>query len=174
MNVKFKHEIVSHLPLVKLNKVFLMPKTYETKMFKSAIENTKASSTYEEIFNEGEDETITLSSSFIPIRVMEPRNNQDIRGYCKMQAGSKEIQKKLKEMSDEEISQFINEITPFLSELLEDDYANYMVQTLVSCSNSTQRLEIFKALEQKIVDLICLKQGTFAFQQMISCMETEQ
>ena len=91
-----------------------------------------------------------------------------------MQAGSKEIQKKLKEMSDEEISQFINEITPFLSELLEDDYANYMVQTLVSCSNSTQRLEIFKALEQKIVDLICLKQGTFAFQQMISCMETEQ
>lgn len=91
-----------------------------------------------------------------------------------MQLGSKEIQRKLKEMSDEEISHFINEITPFLSEFLEDDYANYMVQTLVSCSNSTQRLDIFKALERNIVELVCLKQGTFAFQQMVSCMDTEQ
>ena len=63
---------------------------------------------------------------------------------------------------------------PCLQELLEDDYANYMVQTLVSYSNSEQRLKIFKALNKEIVNLVCLKQGTFAFQQMIAHIHTEE
>ena len=59
-----------------------------------------------------------------------------------------------------------------MGELLENDYANYMIQTLVSFCNSKQRLKIFEALKSSMVHIVCLKQGTFAFQQMISFMDT--
>lgn len=90
---------------------------------------------------------MTISPSLIPIRVIEAKYNQDIRNYSKTQGGSKEIQKKLREMDEDQIGEFIDQISPFLSEFLQDDYANYMVQTLVSCSNSKQRLNIFRVLE---------------------------
>lgn len=49
-----------------------------------------------------------------------------------------------------------------------------MIQTLVSYSNSEQRLKIFKALNKEIINLVCLKQGTFAFQQMCLHIHTEE
>lgn len=61
-----------------------------------------------------------------------------------------------------------------MSELLENDYANYMVQSLVSFSNSQQRFRIFSSLSDQIAQLVCLKQGTFALQQMISFINTEE
>ena len=66
-----------------------MSKNSENKVLKSAIENTKASSTYEDIPNETQEKSMELSSSLIPIRVIEPKYNQDIRTYSKTQGGSK-------------------------------------------------------------------------------------
>ena len=77
-------------------------------------------------------------------------------------------------MEAHEITAFIYEISSYLHELLEDDYANYMIQTLVCVSNSAQRLQIFEILKDHIPRLISLKQGTFAFQQMISFIGTHE
>lgn len=49
-----------------------------------------------------------------------------------------------------------------------------MVQTLVGCCNSKQRCKVFNLLKEQIIDLVCLKQGTFAFQQMICYMDTHE
>jgi hypothetical protein len=77
-------------------------------------------------------------------------------------------------MKTDKLNSFIAEISPYLFELLEDDYANYMIQTLVSLSNSQQRLKIFNVLKDSIPQIVSLKQGTFAFQQMISFIQTQE
>lgn len=75
-------------------------------------------------------------------------------------------------MKSMERESFIDEISCFLAEFIQNDYANYMVQTLVGCCNSKQRFKIFSFLKNQTIELICLKQGTFAFQQMICYMDT--
>lgn len=52
MNFKYNHPVIPTLPLIKLNKIVLMSKLCENKMTKSGIENTKASSTFEEMNEE--------------------------------------------------------------------------------------------------------------------------
>lgn len=69
---------------------------------------------------------------------------------------------------------FIDEISFQLGEFIQNDYANYMVQTLIGCCSSKQRFKVFSFLKNQIIDLICLKQGTFAFQQMICYMDTHE
>lgn len=49
-----------------------------------------------------------------------------------------------------------------------------MIQTLISVSNSKQRLVIFESLKERVIEVVSLKQGTFAFQQMISFMDTHE
>jgi len=75
-------------------------------------------------------------------------------------------------MKSMERESFIDEISCFLGEFIQNDYANYMVQTLVGCCNSKQRLKVFGFLKNQTIELITLKQGTFAFQQMICYMDT--
>jgi hypothetical protein len=48
--------------------------------------------------------------------------------------------------------------------LFLDDYANYMLQTLMSVANLPQRLRILSSLKLVMPDIICSKQGTFTFQ----------
>lgn len=75
-------------------------------------------------------------------------------------------------MKSIERESFIDEISRYFGEFIQNDYANYMVQTLVGCCNSKQRSKVFNLLKEQIIDLVCLKQGTFAFQQMICYMDT--
>ncbi len=98
----------------------------------------------------------------------------DIRTFAKTQNGSKELQRMVREMRSSERDDFINEISALLYEFIQNDYANYMVQTLISCSNSKQRLRVFELLKDHTIELVCLKQGTFAFQQMICFMDTHE
>lgn len=105
-------------------------------MMKSGIENTKTSSNFSDMYEEMDEQPMSFSAGFYPIRIIQPKVNQDIRSYSKTQAGSKELQKRFRDMKTQQLTNFIDEITPFLCELLEDDYANYMVQTLISFSNS--------------------------------------
>ena len=48
MNFKFPHPIISALPLVKVNKIVLTPKTHDEKAIKLGISNTKASSNFDD------------------------------------------------------------------------------------------------------------------------------
>jgi len=49
-------------------------------------------------------------------------------------------------MKSMEREAFIDEISCYLAEFIQNDYANYMVQTLVGCCNSKQRFKIFHYL----------------------------
>lgn len=77
-------------------------------------------------------------------------------------------------MTVEELSFFIEEVALFADELICDDYANYMMQTLMSLSNFPQRYRIFEIIYEKIPFIACSKQGTFALQQMVSFMNTHE
>lgn len=72
---------------------------------------------------------------------------KDIRILAKTQGGSKELQRRVREMRTSERDEFIDEISALLYEFIQNDYANYMVQTLISCSNSKQRLKVFEMLK---------------------------
>lgn len=49
MNFKFPHPIISTLPLIKVNKIVLTPRTHNDKAIKLGISNTKASSNFDEL-----------------------------------------------------------------------------------------------------------------------------
>ncbi len=49
-----------------------------------------------------------------------------------------------------------------------------MIQTLMSIANYSQRLRLFQALRDIISQIVNLKQGTFAFQQMIDHMNSHE
>ena len=44
------------------------------------------------------------------------------------------------------------------------DYANYMVQNLISMLNFSQRYKFFQALDTDMPTIVSFKQGTFALQ----------
>ena len=48
MNFKFPHPVISNLPLIKVNKIVLTPKTHDDKAIKLGISNTKASSNFDD------------------------------------------------------------------------------------------------------------------------------
>jgi hypothetical protein len=56
------------------------------------------------------------------------------------------MQRRVREMRTSERDEFIDEISALFYEFIQNDYANYMVQTLISCSNSKQRLRVFERL----------------------------
>ena len=114
MNFKYPHPIISNLPLVKINKIVLTPKNHDEKIIKLGISNTKASSNFDEFYEEVEEETMTLSSSFVAQKLSESKNTSDLKKLAKTQAGSKEIQRRLRDMKSEELGFLIDEITPCL------------------------------------------------------------
>jgi len=75
-------------------------------------------------------------------------------------------------MNESELSDFIEEVAPYADELICDDYANYMMQSLVGIASFIQRYSIFENIYYKIPYIACSKQGTFALQQMVSHMNT--
>lgn len=55
MNFKYPHPLIKNLPLIKLNKIILKAKENKIKIINSGIENTKTSSSYEDICEGSED-----------------------------------------------------------------------------------------------------------------------
>ncbi len=87
MNFKYPHPIISVLPLVKINKIFLIPKT-EDKTVKLGISNTKASSNFDDFYEEIEEQPMNLSSSVAP-KQNRSKNVSELKKLAKTQAGSK-------------------------------------------------------------------------------------
>lgn len=93
-------------------------------------------------------------------------------GQLKVQAstntGSRQLQKYLRKCSTEEVEEVLSCIQDDLEEFVTNDYANYMLQSLVNACNVEQRTRIVVKLSKRMADLSRNKKGTHCLQALIT------
>ena len=77
-------------------------------------------------------------------------------------------------MSGEEINETVEKLLPYLQEVILNEYANYMFQSLIGACNLQQRIKILTKIGEKISEIVCQQQGTFVFQQFINYLTDEE
>jgi len=104
-------------------------------------------------------------------------NVSDILGklieLCKDHNGSRLIQKKYEEASDEERELMFDKIFPFVQKLSIDQFGNYVIQKLFECEDNVKRKKLIKQLEGIIFDLTLDTYGCRVVQKAIDVIELE-
>jgi hypothetical protein len=58
------------------------------------------------------------------------------------------------------VSFFLDEISPYLPDLMIDNYGNYFCQSLLSSCSGVQRLTILRSIEKNFIEICCDRKGT--------------
>lgn len=67
-------------------------------------------------------------------------------------------------MKAEEIESVVCQVLPHVEEIILNNYANYMFQSLLSTCTLEQRMRILLKVVGILTRLVCQQQGTFVFQ----------
>ena len=109
------------------------------------------------IFNMGND--IRNDFNFIPHKkeeIDEPSINEIIEKaveYSKEHSGSRLIQKKYEECSEEERDKIFNKLQPEILSLSKDVFGNYAIQKILDFKDYEKNRIIFNSLKEKFYDL---------------------
>ena len=88
--------------------------------------------------------------------------------------GSRQLQKYLRRCSSDEVEEVLAGIQNYLPSFVVDDYANYMLQSLISACNVDQRTRVVVKLSENLVELCKNKQGTHCLQALIAKVTTSK
>ena len=85
------------------------------------------------------------------------------------------LQKKLQEMSKEDLDKIIQEMKGYLSAIIKNKNGNYFISDLLKVCDKNQRIEILKELGKNIIDDCIDEYGTHPIQTLIelACSEEE-
>jgi bisphosphoglycerate-dependent phosphoglycerate mutase len=86
--------------------------------------------------------------------------------------GSRQLQKYLRRCSSDEVEEVLIGIQNELHDFVVNDYANYMLQSLISACNVEQRTRVVLKLSENLVELSRNKQGTHCLQALIAKVTT--
>jgi pumilio RNA-binding family len=92
---------------------------------------------------------------------------------CKDHNGSRFIQKKYEEASDEEKDLIFEKIFPFVSKLSVDQFGNYVIQKMFECGSKVQRKKLIGQLEGIVLELTLDTYGCRVVQRAIDVIELE-
>mmetsp|Transcript_18289 Transcript_18289/g.32864 ORF Transcript_18289/g.32864 Transcript_18289/m.32864 type:complete len:403 (-) Transcript_18289:69-1277(-) len=98
----------------------------------------------------------------------------DLVKLCKTSAGSKKVQQSITGGCPTELEFIVNSILEGAHELMVDQYANYMCQTLVQSISSTLRLRFLQSLAGHLVSIAMDPRGTHSLQALISLCSLPQ
>lgn len=88
--------------------------------------------------------------------------------------GSRQLQKYLRRCSSEEVEEVLTGVYNDLHSFVVNDYANYMLQSLVSACNVDQRTRVLLKISENLVELCRNKQGTHCLQALIAKVTTSR
>jgi len=92
---------------------------------------------------------------------------------CKDHNGSRLVQKKFEDATDDEKELMFEKIFPFVAKLSVDQFGNYVIQKLFECGDCDQRKKLIKQLEGIIFELTLDTYGCRVVQKAIDVIELE-
>jgi hypothetical protein len=98
----------------------------------------------------------------------------DLVAICKTSAGSKKVQQSITTGDPADLEYIVSNILEGAHELMTDQYANYMCQTLVQSVSSTLRLVFLQALSGHLVQIAKDPRGTHSLQALIGLCSLPQ
>jgi hypothetical protein len=98
----------------------------------------------------------------------------DLVRICKTSAGSKKVQQSITAGNPADLECIVSNILEGAHELMTDQYANYMCQTLVQSVSSALRLSFLQALSGHLVEIAKDPRGTHSLQALISLCSLPQ
>jgi hypothetical protein len=101
-------------------------------------------------------------------------DTKQLKIHASTNSGSRQVQKYLRKCSTEGIEEVLSGILNEITEFVTNDYANYMLQSLISVCNVDQRTRIVMKLSENMVELCRNKQGTHCLQALIAKVTTSR
>ena len=107
--------------------------------------------------------------------------NKDLNFYIdnfktisKDQGGSRYLQTIIVNYSPNELNYFFDPLFQDILNLINDPFANYLIQKLLPFFNQEQLLKILNAISSKFYDISCNSHGTRVLQELIELIKTEE
>jgi hypothetical protein len=107
-------------------------------------------------------------------QIRELMDTKQLKVHASTNSGSRQIQKYLRKCSTEEVEEVLSGILGELTDFVVNDYANYMLQSLISACNVDQRTRVVMKLSENMVELCRNKQGTHCLQALIAKVTTSR
>ncbi|RID41092.1 hypothetical protein BRARA_J01079 [Brassica rapa] len=129
------------------------------------------------------DEEADLSTSLNSLTLHPPKyySLAEARGkfyyMAKDQHGCRFLQRKFAEGDGNDIETIFNEIIDYISELMVDPFANYLVQKLLEVCNDDQRMQIVCSIARKpglIIKISCDMHGTRVVQKIVETVKRQE
>uniref|UniRef100_M4CF30 PUM-HD domain-containing protein n=2 Tax=Brassica campestris TaxID=3711 RepID=M4CF30_BRACM len=129
------------------------------------------------------DEEADLSTSLNSLTLHPPKyySLAEARGkfyyMAKDQHGCRFLQRKFAEGDGNDIETIFNEIIDYISELMVDPFANYLVQKLLEVCNDDQRMVIVCSIARKpglIIKISCDMHGTRVVQKIVETVKRQE
>jgi hypothetical protein len=93
-----------------------------------------------------------------------PNNTLDL---AKTQEGSRSLQKIMDGNRLEEKVALITALTPYIKELITDQYGNYTVRAIFNNCSTFQRIELLRSIQGELCEIACHPKGTHPLQHLI-------
>ncbi|KAG2274996.1 hypothetical protein Bca52824_057551 [Brassica carinata] len=125
-----------------------------------------------------------LSTSLNSLRLQPPKyynsladTRSKIYYMVKDQHGCRFLQRKFAEGDGNDIEMIFNEIIDYMSELMVDPFANYLVQKLLEVCNDDQRMQIVCSIARKpgfLIKISCDMHGTRVVQKIVETVKRQE
>ena len=154
-NNMFQNNIIEQHKFIQRNNLYIPQQTYYPPNFNPMLNNNQI---YNPICNNN-------------IKSGNPRYISIDYLSCYNEIIEKLIQDMLPSLPDKEKTILFDKLIPFIYELSEDQYGNYVIQKFIEFSNQDRRFIIYKQIEKKMYSLSIDMYGCRVLQKLIEMID---